>query len=290
MLKSKALALRTNIFEIMGITGGAFIIALGLNCFLVPNKIAAGGFSGLATIIFHFTGWPVGGVMLALNIPLFILAFKRFGLANSLRSFYGTLILSLLVDGLERFLPESALTQDVVLASIYGGVVCGIGLGICFHSRGTTGGAELLAQLIHSYTRRLSIGWVLFLVDGLVIILAALVFDLELALFALISVYITIKLVDLIQGGFSYSKAVCIISDHYSRIAQEISLKLERGITALDSRGHYSGNRRDMLLVVVSQSQVQEVKKIVQSCDPAAFIIITSAHEVVGEGFTKPDS
>ncbi|MEW6425159.1 MAG: YitT family protein [Bacillota bacterium] len=273
------------VFEFFGVTTGVFLIALGLDLFLVPNKIAAGGVSGIATVLHYLLGLPVGMTMLALNIPLFLLGIYRLGLKFGFRSLYGTIALSLFVDGLAPYLPVA--TRDALLASAFGGALIGLGLGIVFRYRGTTGGTDLAAAILRTYTGT-NVGQLLFLVDGLVVIAAGFAFySWELAMYALITIFITAWLVDLVQEGISYTKAFLIISEQFDRIAQQVIKDLNRGATALKARGMYTGLPREVLLVVVNRAEVTRLKDLVYEIDPRAFMILADVHEVLGEGFKQ---
>ncbi len=271
--------------EFWGVTSGVLLIALGLDLFLVPNKIAAGGVSGIATVLHYLTGVPVGMTMLALNIPLFLLGIYRLGLKFGFRSLYGTVSLSFLVDVLAPYLPVA--TRDPLLASVFGGVLVGLGLGIVFRYRGTTGGTDLAAAILRTYTGA-NVGQLLFLVDGLVVLSAGFTFrSWELAMYALITIFVTAWLVDLVQEGISYTKAFFIISTRSDQIAQSVIKDLNRGATALKARGVYTGSPREVLLVVVNRTEVTRLKDLVYEIDPRAFMILADVHEVLGEGFKQ---
>jgi len=273
------------IFEFLGVTTGVFLLALGLDLFLVPNKIAAGGVSGIATILHYLLGLPVGMTMLALNVPLFLLGIYRLGLKFGFRSLYGTISLSLFVDGLAPYLPVA--TRDPLLASAFGGALVGLGLGIVFRYRGTTGGTDLAAAILRTYTGA-NVGQLLFLVDGLVVLAAGFTFrSWELAMYALITIFITAWLVDLVQEGISYTKAFWIISEESDRIARSVIKDLNRGATALKGQGMYTGRPREVLLVVVNRAETTRLKDLVYEIDPRAFIILADVHEVLGEGFKQ---
>lgn len=271
--------------EVLGVTLGSFITALGLVAFLIPNKIAAGGVSGLATLLFYLFGFPVGITMLIINAPLLILCIKELGMHFGLKSLYGTFMLSFFVDFLASYITKPW-TADPLLAAIYGGVVTGTGIGVVFRSKGTTGGTDLAAALINRFFR-FSLGYSLLAIDGLVIVLAGIVFDLEMALYALVAVFVTGKMIDLVQEGVSYARAAVIISECYEEISRELMHRMNRGVTAFPSRGVYTSSNREVLLCVVTQSEVSVMKSIIYNVDPRAFVIVTNVNEVLGEGFKK---
>lgn len=271
-------------FSYLAVLGGVILTAFGLSFFLIPAKIAAGGASGLATVVFHLTGFPAGVLLLLFNLPLFILTLRKIGPLFGVKTVVGTVALSVFVDVFAQF--AVPLTSDLLLAAIYGGVISGVGLGITFRGGGSTGGTDLAAQLV-ARTFSISVGQALLLVDGFVIILAGLVFGPELALYALIAVFITTKAIDLVQEGGQAVKAALIISQEAEKIGQAIMERLERGVTSFDGRGLWTKDSKDILLVVVSRMEIARVKEIVRQFDEKAFLVITDVHEVLGEGFRR---
>jgi len=262
---------------------GVAVIALGLDMFLVPNKIAAGGTSGVATILHYLLHTPVGITMLALDVPLYALGIYKLGWAFGLRSLYGSVALAVMVDVFSLYVPVP--TQDPLLDSLFGGVLVGLGLGLVFLFRGTTGGTDLAAAIMRTYTD-INIGQLLFLLDGIVVVAAGVVFhSWELSLYALISIFVATRVIDAVQEGISYTKAFFIISDHTDIIADKILKDLDRGATALKGRGLYTGTDREVILSVVNRSEVSRLKDIVYQVDPRAFIIVADVREVLGEGF-----
>lgn len=270
--------------DYLGITVGSFLIALALTVFLVPNRIAAGGVSGLATVIYYITSFPIGITMLIINIPLFLAGLKIMGTSFGLRTIYGIISLSVFTDLMQPYV--TALTDDLLLASIYGGVVSGIGLGIVFRSRGTTGGTDMIASLINYYTG-ITVGEGLLIADGVVVALAGIFFNLEVALYAAVTIFITSQTIDVVQEGLNFKKGVLIISDKTEQIKQMVVNDLNRGITEFDAKGGYTGDRKQVLLCIISRSEVSELKTEVAKIDKEAFVIISNVHEVLGEGFTE---
>lgn len=269
--------------EYAGIVIGSVIIALALDMFLVPGKIAAGGVSGLATVTHYAFGWPVGVTMLAANVPLFIAGVRLIGATFGLKTLVGTLMTSLLVDFLAPFVP--VLTMDPALASVYGGVLSGLGIGITFRFGGSTGGTDLIARIIHHVTQ-LTVGRALLLVDGIVIVLAGLVFSAELALYAFIAVFIASKTIDIVQEGPMSAKTALIISRSTERISDRVFKEMERGVTALKATGMYTSTERDILMIIVSRHEIHQLRSIVHTEDPKAFMVISDTAQVLGEGFT----
>ncbi|MEL7567764.1 MAG: YitT family protein [Dehalobacterium sp.] len=273
------------LWELVGITIGSFVTALGLVAFLIPNKIAAGGVSGLATVLYYLFRFPVGITMFVINIPLLLLCVKELGMKFGAKSLYGTFVISFFVDSLAVFITQPW-TKDPLLAVVYGGVVCGLGLGIVFRSKGTTGGTDLAAALINKFVK-ISLGYSLLTIDAMVIILAGIVFNVEQALYALVAVFVTSKMIDVVQEGVSYTKAAVIISEEYQTVSKELLARMNRGVTAFKSKGVYTEKEREVLLCVVAQSEVSTLKGIVYSIDPRAFVIVSNVHEVLGEGFKE---
>jgi len=277
--------LKKRIFiDYLGITAGSFLIALALTVFLVPNRIAAGGVSGLATVIYYISSFPIGITMLIINIPLFLAGLKIMGTSFGMRTIYGIISLSVFTDLLQPHVVS--LTDDLLLASIYGGVVGGIGLGIVFRSRGTTGGTDMIASLINYYTG-ITVGEGLLIADGVVVALAGIFFNLEVALYAAVTIFITSQTIDVIQEGLNFKKGVLIISEQADEINQMVVNDLNRGITEFDAKGGYTGDRKQVLLCIISRSEVSELKAAVAKIDKDAFVIISNVHEVLGEGFTE---
>ncbi|GFN22740.1 YitT family protein [Thermanaeromonas sp. C210] len=276
--------LEREIRSYIGITAGCFLTGLGLVLFLVPNKIAAGGVSGLATVLYHIIGVPVGLTMLVLNVPLFMAGLKVLGLRFGVKTLYGTVALSLLTDALSLVLRPA--TFDSLLAAIYGGILTGVGLGVVFRSGGSTGGTDLAALLFRRFTS-LSAGMGLLVVDALVIALAGIVFGMELALYALLALFLASRAIDTVQEGGGFAKAAVIISDHSAEIARRILTDLDRGATGICGRGVYTNRGRELLLVVVQRAEVTRLKNLVAEVDPRAFVIVSNVHEVLGEGFRE---
>jgi uncharacterized membrane-anchored protein YitT (DUF2179 family) len=268
-----------------GITLGAILTAVALNMFLIPNKVAAGGVSGMATILHYLLGLPVGGTMLALNVPLFLISVKVLGTRFGVRTLYGAAILSVAVDLTAPFTP--VLTRDLLLSSLYGGVLSGVGMGLVFRFGGTTAGTDLAAAIINKLTR-ISVGQALLGVDFFVIASAGVAFkSAELSLYALISLWLTSHIIDLIQEGPSTAKAFFVVSDAAEALSARILAEMDRGVTLFQGRGGYTGQQRDILFCVVTASEVVRLKELINSLDPDAFVIVADAHEVMGEGFTR---
>ncbi|MFW5981979.1 MAG: YitT family protein [Halanaerobiaceae bacterium] len=276
--------IKRTLLDYLGITIGSAIASLSLSVFLVPNKIAAGGLSGLSTIIFYMTGLPVGTMTLLLNIPVFLAGLKVLGFSFGARTIYGMILFSVFIDVFQNLV--SPLTSDLLLATIYGGIIGGLGLGIVFLSRGTTGGTDMIARLINHYTN-LSVGQGLLLADGLVVLMAGIFFNAEVALYAAIAIFINSKTIDLVQEGLEYKKAALIISQNPGDIKEKVMKNLDRGVTILKAEGGYTGKERDVLYCIINRNELSRLKRMVYEIDNNAFVIISTVHEVLGEGFKQ---
>jgi len=266
-----------------GIILGALITAVALDMFLIPNKIAAGGVSGLATVLHHLFGFPVGMTMLSFDIPLLLLSVRILGTRFGVNTLFGAATLSLSIDLLAPYIP--VLTGDLLLASLYGGIMSGIGLGIVFRFEGSTAGTDLAAAIFNKLFG-FSVGQSLLGIDFFVITIAGLAFgSAELALYGLISLFITTQIIDLVQEGPTSAKAFFIMTSKGEQVAREIMDKLDRGVTYLQARGGYTGEPREMLFCVVGKREITRLKDIVYHIDKQAFVIVADAHEVLGEGF-----
>jgi len=271
------------VLEYVYIIIGAAIIAVGFNVFLLPNEVASGGVSGISTILYGLFDWKPGLVQYAFNIPLFIAGVIFLGKQFGARSLAGTLTLPLFVLVTASWEPA---TLNPLLGSLFGGISVGVGLGIVFRGRASTGGTDLAAQIIAKYTG-FTLGRSVMLIDGLIVLSAAIVFDIEKGLYALIGLFVTTKTIDIIQLGFSQSKMVYIITNRQEEIRDAIYNEVNRGVTRLSAFGGYTEQERPILLVVVYQTEFAKLKQVVKRVDPAAFVIVTDAYEVVGEGFKR---
>ncbi len=262
-------------------TLGVAVAVAGLNFFLVPAKIAAGGVSGIATILYHLFEAPLGVSIAALNIPLFIFGIRLIGKSFAIRTTYSLILYSLLAQVLP--IPEE---QDLLLGCVYGGVLVGAGIGLVVRSGGSTGGTDMAARMLSSRSKNMSVGVLVFAIDFVVIGASALAFDFTLALYAIASLFISAKVIDFFTEGLSAAKAFYIISDKSSEIAKAIMEQMERGVTALKAQGVYSGKSKEVLLCVLEwRTEGPKLKSIVKSIDEKAFVIVADVKEVLGEGF-----
>lgn len=274
------------IFDYLVVLFGSLCIALALNWFLVPNQVAAGGVSGLATVVYYLTGLPVGITMLLVNVPLFLISLKVLGPTFGVKTVVGAISTSLFVDLIAGWV--SPLTTDPALASIYGGVLSGIGIGVTFRVGGSTGGTDIAARLLHHWFR-FGPGRMLMVADGFVIAVAGVVFGAELALYAFIAVYLTGRVIDFIQEGGVYAKAAFIVSTESDAIARSVMHDMERGVTELKGQGMFTGTDRPVLFIIVPRGEIAQLRRLVAQIDPKAFMVLTDVSEVLGEGFREHD-
>lgn len=261
---------------------GVAIAVAGLNIFLVPAKIAAGGVSGIATILYHLFNAPLGISIAALNIPLFIFGFRLIGKSFAIRTAYSLVLYSLLAEIIP--IPEK---QDLLLGCIYGGVLVGAGIGLVVRSGGTTGGTDMAARMLSAKSKNTSLSAFMFVIDFVIIGAAGLVFNsLELALYAIASLFVSAKVIDFFTEGLSAAKAFYIISDRNNEIAKAIVEQMDRGVTAFKAKGVYSGKDKEVLLCVLQwRTEGPKLKSLVKSIDDKAFVIVADVKEVLGEGF-----
>lgn len=267
------------------ITLGALVAAAGVDLFLTPNHVISAGVTGIAMLLHYTVNWPVGLLTLVINVPLFLAAIRWGGGMKSLvKTLYATVVMSLGIDFLQPFLP--AIQGDPLIYTLFGGLVDGLGIGLVLRAGGTTGGTDILAQLFYKY-RRVSFGTV-FLVSNTAILLGAIpVVGLVPVLYALIVNYISSRVLDTVQEGLGYARAVTIISEKPEAVRQAVLDEIGRGITVLQGWGGFSKEPRPVLYVVVSRSQISALKRLIADIDPDAFVVVSEAHEVLGEGF-KP--
>lgn len=269
---------------------GTGIMALAIQCIFEPIGLVTGGFSGIAIIIRKMTagivegGVPLWLTNLALNVPVFIAALIIKGRKFLVRTVIGTVLLSFWL----YVIPQVDLTQgDYMLSAVFGGVITGIGIGFVLLAKATTGGTDMVSALIQKYVRHYSVVQILQVIDGMVVLAGLYVFGLKPALYAIVAIFITSKVSDALMEGMKYSKAAFIITDYYKEIADAIMTQLDRGLTGLDATGMYSGDKKTVLYCVVSKKEIVELKDIVAKIDPKAFVIVTDAREVFGEGFLE---
>lgn len=264
---------------------GSAIFALGFSLFLEPNNINSGGISGLAQAIAHVIGIQnVGLLSVLLNLPLFLIGGIRVGKRFFAGSLIGMLVSGVLID---LFASISIGFQDALVSGIYGGLLCGLGIGVVFAAGTSTGGSDILVRLLKLHYRNVPIGMISMTFDALVVILTGIVFrDISRALYSGIAVFITGQVMDLVVYRFDYSKVAIIISDQAEAIAKAVAEKLDRGVTFLDGQGYYTRQDKKVVLTVVKKGQLADLKELVMERDETAFVIVQEAHQVLGDGFS----
>jgi len=265
---------------------GSAVFALGFSLFLMPNDMNAGGISGLAQVVVEVLDFgSVGTLSILINLPLFILGGIKIGKKFFVGSLIGMMLSSVLIDAFALF---PVIDMEPLIAVLYGGVICGLGLGIVFVSGTSTGGSDILVRLLKLKYRNVPIGQISLCFDAAVVVLTGLVFrDVTKALYTGIAVFVTSQVVDAVVYRFDYSKVALIISSEYEAIAQAIGKELYRGATFLHGEGTYHHNQTKVVLTAVKKQQVAELKELVIRIDPRAFIIVQEAHQVLGDGFSR---
>ena len=276
----------SNIRWIAMIALGCAVFALGFDLFLEPNGLSAGGISGIAMILVHLAPVTTVGIATAvMNFPLFFFGGKKIGMRFFVGSIIGTVFFSLFID---LFASIPVPQTEPLLAAVYGGVICGAGLGLVFISNASTGGSDIVIRLLKMKYRNLPIGTISLAFDFVVCAATGLVFgNMSNMLYSLIAVYATSRLLDAVIYKFDFSRVAYIISREHQRIADAINDDLQRGITYLYGQGYYSGNDTKVILTAVKQGQLADLKDLVVRIDPNAFIIVQDAHQVLGDGFAR---
>ena len=277
--------LKETIGDYFQILVGAIIQALGMVYFLVPAQLISGGVSGLAQVINHHTGWPIGTMTLIGNVPLFILGWRYLGGRKfALRTVFAVAMFSLFTDLFTKLLGPTVVTNDVLLNSLFGAVVLGIGFGLVYRGSGTSGGSDIIGRILN---QRLGMPLTqsYLLTDSISVLLGGLTFGWDLALYGMIAIYISGEAAEMISVGSSVFRSVIVISDASTEIAGSVMERMGHGVTFLDGYGGYTGRKKGILYVVIGRAEVNLLKRIVHKADPNAFMVVGHATEVLGEGF-----
>jgi len=263
---------------------GAVLQAVGMDMFLIPGKLAAGGVSGLAQIINRYTGWPIGVMIILGNLPLFFLGWRLLGGRRFLsRTFLAVVLYAVMIDLFPHFLPPN-LTGDSVLNALFGGVFLGAGMGLVFRAKGTTGGTDILARVLGKW-RGIPLSQSYLITDTAVVLASGIAFSWTLALYAVVALYTSGLAAELVSEGSSIVRTATIVTDHPQAVSEKIMQELKRGVTMWTGTGMYSGQPRPILFCAISRSEVNQLKAIILEADPSAFVVIGQAHEALGEGF-----
>ena len=276
-MKLTAVISRSNVFRYFGMALGCLIASCSINLFVVPSHLLTGGVTGIAMIVYYLAELPIGVQTFVYNIPLLIASYKLLGKEYTVDVVIGT--------GIFAFCLDYAPVDDLMLASIYGGVFNGVGYGIVFRMNGSTGGFDILGAIVKKFYS-INMGSTIFAFNCCIVSIAGFLFGIQPALFTLICMYVNSLVTDKVIAGFNQRKAVLIISENSADIAEAIMYEMKRGVTFLHGQGAFSGNERNVIMVVVSLTEIAKLKMIVNFLDKNAFLIMMSASEVMGRGFT----
>lgn len=267
---------------------GSVIYGVGIMCFTAPNQIAPGGVSGIATLINYLFGLPIGAMNFAINIPLVLLAFFILGKAFTAKTLKSVVIMSVVLDYLVVYFP--VYSGNLLLAALFGGVFMGVGLALVFMRGSTTGGSDILGKLLQLKAPHIPIGRMMFIIDVFVLAAAAVVYkNIEASLFGLIAMYASAQMMDGILYGLENGKMVYVVSKKNDEISKDIIAELNRSATVIDAKGAYSGAKMDMIMVVVRKTEFFKLKQLVRRHDPQAFIVVSEANEIIGDGWKPID-
>lgn len=275
---------KTHLLDALFILLGSGATALGLAVFTAPNQIAPGGVSGIATALSYLTGLPVGALSLVFNVPLMIVAWRRLGIGPLAKTIVATVLLSVLIDLFMAVIPPYQ--NNLLLASLMGGAFTGGGMGLLLVRGISTGGTDLVGLMLHKNNSTLSLGQLLMVIDGLVVVFAVIVFqDIEVALYSVVTIFVASKCIDVIQEGVDYAKVIYIITEKEEQLLEKLAHQMGRGVTALPARGGYTGKEKTMLMTIARRNEVSATLQVIRALDPEAFTILSDATEVLGEGF-----
>ncbi len=277
--------LKRNLANLTLVVLGSVIMAIGYSLFLIPHHFVPGGVSGIAMIINFFTRLPLGTLIMVLNIPVFIVGIRIMGRKYGLRSLLGMIVSSVLIDFFHEIIGLKSATDNAILAAIYGGFMLGVGLGLVFRGRASTGGSDIIGQILNKYSG-ISIGICIMLIDFFIISASGLAFKkLEAPLYGYIVLFISSKVIDMILEGWNYTKLVIITSVQTGQIQEFILNTLDRSGTALKSRSLYLNRDGETIMTVIHRKQLAELREFIKSVDPEAFVIINDTYAVLGKGF-----
>ena len=268
--------------DIVYIIIGCLILAYAFQVFLLPNEIISGGISSLSIILNNVFGWRPAYIQYAINVPLLILSFWLLGKEVLFKSVLGSLLFPFFVDLLRNVAP---VTANPLLAAIYGGMLTGLGVGLVYKAKGSTGGTSIVAQILEKFTN-FSLGESNLVADGAIIVFGFFTFDIEAIMYGIITLVILSRVIDLVLVGNRSQKNVLIISDSPDEIRQEILSNFDRGVTRLNVRGGYKNDEKEMLMVVIQDREITALQEMILQLDDDAFVIVMSANEVMGRGFS----
>lgn len=273
------------VMEVIETLVGAFIMAIAVSFFLLPNELSSGGISGLATITYYLFKVPMGTTILILNIPLFLLATFKIGKKFLIKSIVGTVSLSIFIDWLDKFQP---LTNDKILACVYGGILTGIGTALILRAHSSTGGSDLAGIIIREYKPTFRTGNLIMMIDYVIVLLNVIFLKkIEIGLYSAITIYLMGKVIDILFEGIYFTKLIFIVSDKSREISKMIERRVKRGVTGIYGKGMFTNTEKLVLMCAIGRNDLSEIKAIIKKVDPSAFLIITNSREVLGVGFKQ---
>lgn len=271
--------------EVLETIIGSLIMAISVSLFLLPNELSSGGFSGLATILYYLFNLPMGTTILILNVPLFILATFKIGKGFFVKSMIGTISLSFFIDVLNNIEP---LTNDKILASLYGGVLTGIGTALILRARSSTGGSDLISVIIKAYNPMYRTGFIITIIDFVIVFLNIIFLrNIEIGLYSAITIFLMGKVIDILFEGIYFTKLLFIVSNKASEISEAIGKEIKRGVTGIYGKGMHTNEEKLVLMCAIGRNDLSEIKNVIKKIDSKAFIIITNSREVLGIGFKQ---
>ena len=277
--------IKLGIFNIIKIAIGTLLMAIGIDLFLLPNQLSTGGFSGIGTILYYIFGFPIGTTVFVLNIPLFIIAYIKLGKKFFANAVIGTVLISVFLNAFQNI---ESITNDRFLAFLYGSIITGVGTAIVLKAEGSTGGTDLLASIVKFYKPQIKTGTMIVILDAIIVTANTIFFkETEVALYSALGIYVLGKILDIFFEGIDFSKMMFIISPKWEEISDRINKELKRGVTALEGQGMYKKTERKVLMCAMTRNEIRKARAIIKEMDPTAFIIITNAREVFGEGFKE---
>ena len=280
---NKKYEVKNFIYEVIETLVGSFIMAAAVSLFLLPNELSSGGFSGIATILYYLFKFPVGTTIIVLNIPLYILATFKIGKRFLFKAVVGTISLSVFIDILDKLRP---LTNDKILACVYGGILTGLGTALILRAHSSTGGSDLAGNLIKEYKPMARTGNLITIIDAVIVLLNVFFLKkVEIGLYSAITIYLMGKIIDIIFEGIYFTKLVFIISDKNMELTKIIEKEVKRGVTGLYGKGMYTEKDKLVLMCAIGRKELAELKSKIKEADPNAFLIITNSREVLGIGF-----
>ena len=283
MKKEKKARVKKILKEIIGTIVGSFIMAVGIALFLLPNQLSSGGIAGIATITYYLLKIPMGTVIMAINIPLFLFSGYKIGKAFFIKSIIGTISLSFFIDILDKIEP---LTNDRFLACVYGGIIIGIGTAILLKENSSTGGSDLISYIAKKYNPTIRTSNIILIIDFIIICLNMLFFkEIEIGLYSAIAIYLMGKIIDILFEGIYFTKMMIIISDKSEEIAKNIENEIKRGTTGIYGKGMFTNKEKLILMCVAPRKDIAKIKLMARKIDANSFIIITNSREVLGQGF-----